>query len=255
MNLETIFYYSRLINSGIISGDECSYFEVDFPIVADTKCQKITENRILRSFFSKYESFEGYSCFKFDSGRFCLVGCNMTDTEILEDKLNKLGFDWSKLTIILTECSTTYVDVRLSLQLLRWLTDKMSNFVFVDYEQIRPFDHFGQIMKRHFANRGSPLKCIDFYPTTFDHYRRFMDIGWTECRIQTIDQIVQTYFGPSDKNRIRRLIDDTLDEAEEFQLKCSHYVLIVGTKLTDIDQCHLVEISNKPEGILKLTFR
>jgi hypothetical protein len=47
------------------------------------------------------------------------------------------------------------------------------------------------------------------------------------------------------------LIDDTLDEAEEFQLKCSHYVLIVGTKLTDIDQYHLVEISNKPEGILK----
>ena len=240
-------------NSGIISGDECSYFEVDFPNVADTKCRKISENRILRSFFTKYDSFENYSCYKFDEGRFCLVGCNMTDTQMLEDKLNELGYDWNKLTIILTECSTTYVDVGLSLQLLRWLTEKISNFVFVDYEQIRPSDCFGQIMKRHFSNRGSPLKCIDFYPTTFDHYRRFVDLGWTECRIQTLEQNFRTYFGLSERNRIRRLLDDTLDEAEELQLKCSHYTLIVGTKLTDRYQHHhLVEISNKQEGRVNL---
>jgi hypothetical protein len=90
----------------------------------------------------------------------------MTDTEKLEQKMTELGFVWDRLTIVLTECSTTYVDVDLSLQLLRWMTAKVSNFIFVDYEQIRPFDHFGQIMKRHFSNRGSPLKCIDSYPTT-----------------------------------------------------------------------------------------
>ena len=118
-------------NCDIISGSECRYFEVDFPIVADTKCRKISENQILRSFFTKYEKFENLSCYKFDEGNFCLIGCNMTDTDSLENKLNKLGFDFDKLTIILTECSTTYVDVSLSLQLLRWLTLKTSNFVFV----------------------------------------------------------------------------------------------------------------------------
>ena len=118
----------RLKNCGIISGNECGYFEVDFPVVARTKCSKISGNRILRSFFRKYDAFEQLSSYKFDAGNFCLVGCNMTDTESLESKLASLGFDFNALTIILTECSTTYVDVGLSLQLLRWLTKKVSNF-------------------------------------------------------------------------------------------------------------------------------
>ena len=240
----------RLKNCGIISGNECGYFEVDFPVVAHTKCSKISENRILRSFFRKYDAFEQLSSYKFDAGNFCLVGCNMTDTELLESKLDSLGFDFNALTIILTECSTTYVDVGLSLQLLRWLTKKVLNFVFVDYEQIRPFDHFGQIMKRHFSNRGSPLKCIDFYPTTSDHRRRFLDLGWTSCRIQTIEQIVRTYFGASERDRIRTKVDDPFDEAEELLLKCSHYVLIVGEKLNSDngEQHQLYKISNNQEG-------
>ena len=218
--------------------------------MADTKCRKISENQILRSFFTKYEKFENLSCYKFDEGNFCLIGCNMTDTDSLENKLNKLGFDFDKLTIILTECSTTYVDVSLSLQLLRWLTLKTSNFVFVDYEQIRPFDHFGQIMKNHFSNRGSPLKCIDNYPTTCHHFDRFMSLGWTECLIQTIDQIVKTFLGVSERDRIRTIVDDPFDETEELQLKCSHYILIVGTKLNDENDCHqLYQIFGEQEGM------
>jgi tRNA wybutosine-synthesizing protein 4 len=88
-------------------------------------------------------------------------------------------------------------------------------------------------MKRHFSNRGSPLKCIDFYPTVDHHFRRFMDLGWAACRIRTIDQVVRTFFGLSERSRIRARVDDPLDEAEELQLKCSHYVLIVGEKRSD----------------------
>jgi len=94
------------------------------------------------------------------------------------------------------------------------------------------------------------LKCIDFYPTVSDHRRRFLDLGWTSSHIQTIEQIVRTYFGPSERDRIRTKVDDPFDEAEELQLKCSHYVLIVGEKLNvgKGEQHQLYQISNKREG-------
>ena len=120
--------------------------------------------------------------------------------------------------------------------------------IFVDYEQIRPFDHFGQILKRHFSNRGSALKCIDFYPTVEAHRKRFLDLGWTECRIQTIEQIVRTYFDAYEKQRIRTKVDDPFDEMEELKLKCSHYVLIVGAKLEKKNIFDFNRISDVKEG-------
>lgn len=82
----------------------------------------------------------------------------MTDIGKLNGLLDLLEFDWNTFTIILTECSTTYVDIQSATNLLKWLTEKLFDFVFIDYEQIRPFDTFGKIMKNHFQKRGSPLQ-------------------------------------------------------------------------------------------------
>ena len=172
----------------------------------------------------------------------------MTETQKLEKKLFEMGFDSNKCTIILTECSTTYVDVKLSNKLLCWLTETLSNFIFIDYEQIRPFDNFGQIMKRHFSKRGSALKCIDFYPTVEAHRKRFLDLGWTECRIQTIEQIVRTYFDISENERIRTKMEDPFDEMEELKLKCSHYVLIVAAKYDKKHPFPFYPINDDKEG-------
>ncbi len=81
-----------------------------------------------------------------------------------------------------------------------------------------------------------------------DHYQRFMSLGWSDCRIQTIDQVFRKYFSSSDKDRIRRFVDDPFDEIEELQLKCSHYILIVGTKFANPKLSIPYEISNTEES-------
>ena len=85
-----------------------------------------------------------------------------------------------------------------------------------------------------------------------DHYQRFMSLGWTECRIQTIDQIVRQFFSSSEKDRIRRFVDDPFDEIEELQLKCSHYILIVGTKFANRKLSLPYEISSTEESKFSL---
>jgi len=148
----------RLRNCGILDANRFKYYEIDFPVVSHTKTQMILKKPLLRSFFKKLSSFKSESCFSFDDGQFVLVGCDMTDLVKLNELLTLLDFDWNAFTVILTECSTTYVDVHLSTSLLMWITEKIAEFIYVDYEQIRPFDTFGKIMKNHFQKRGSPLK-------------------------------------------------------------------------------------------------
>ena len=103
------------------------------------------------------------TAYYYDNSAFNMVGCNMTDTETLQDRLDTLNFDWKLPTIVFCECSLTYVEASQSISLLCWLTRKISKMLFIDYEQIRPFDSFGKIMVRHFKNRNSALKCVEYY--------------------------------------------------------------------------------------------
>lgn len=50
------------------------------------------------------------------------------------------------------------------------------NCVLAVYEQINPFDGFGQVMCSHFKKLGSPLKCILKYPTEADQKHRYEQV-------------------------------------------------------------------------------
>ena len=214
--------YFRLRNQGVVDTKYCRYFEVDFPIVAKTKSHFIHRN--LNQFFTK--CMAASETFEFD-GVFSLIGCNLTQVQEMESKLESCKFDWSKPTFILTECSLTYVDVKDVTNILGWLSRKLSHFLLVDYEQIQPFDAFGQIMVDHFSKRNSPLKCIHTYHSIDLHRKRFENLGLTTI-IHTISEIMSHFKGPNER-KIALSVDDQFDEYEELQLKCSHYILLLAS--------------------------
>lgn len=169
--------FFRLANCGILSPSQnVRYFEVDYPESVHGKNARISKSALLKSFFSHVKCEN--DCYEYDSGFLTLIGCNMVIVEDLLFKLNQTGFDPRLKTLILTECSTTYIEAAQCQNLLAALTRLIEDFMFISYEQIRPNDAFGRIMVNHFERRNSPLKCVQHYPTIEAHKKRFESLGW-----------------------------------------------------------------------------
>ena len=241
--------YFRLRNQGIIKPEYCSYYEVDFPIVPHTKWRFIYNNNILKSFFKLSTSYYNDECFSLDQGVFNMIGCNMTDTTTLERRLESVGFNWKLPTIVFCECSLTYVEVSQSISITWWLTSKIPHMIFIDYEQIQPFDSFGQIMTSHFQKRNSALKCVEYYPSIYDHLRRFKSLGWKTCNILDIETVFKENCG-IDELRRRQKFNEQFDEPEEFKSKCLHYILCIGSNSNLLTSISLT-LTNKSNLKLK----
>ena len=217
--------FFRLLNSGIID-ESIKYYEVDYPESVHRKHGRIRKSSLLASFFKK--SVHMNDCYIYDDGLFNMIGCNMTHIEEFEFKLKQTGFDPNLPTVILTECSTTYITADDCVSLVTFLNRFIKKFVYISYEQIRPNDDFGQIMTDHFEKRNSALKCVKTYPTIEHHRSRFLKFGWDKVLIRTIENIWKYYMNESETTRLNKVED--FDEVPELMLKCLHYVLIIGIK-------------------------
>jgi len=170
-----------------------------------------------------------------------LVGCNMVNLEELQGKLQAAGIDWDIPTIVLTECSLTYVEVAEADRLTSWLSRKFPNLLLVDYEQINPGDAFGRVMTSHFAKRNSPLRCISTYPTIQHHTTRFRAIGMKQVEVFTLSEIMSRFGEPQTQS-------DQFDEFEEVQMKCSHYILLMATNSDLIKETVLSTLVRSLQG-------
>ena len=102
------------------------------------------------------------------------------------------------------------------------------NCIVTVYEQINPFDAFGQIMCNHFKRLGSPLKCILKYPTQEDQTNRYLAAGFSKCVATRASDFYRVCVSIEEKSRIDKI--ELFDEYEPWHLKCSHYTLISATK-------------------------
>ena len=223
--------FFRLLNSEVIKRTELKYFEVDYPESVHRKYGRIKKSPILKSFFTECQQIQ--DCYVYDQGLFNMIGCNMTHIDEFQTKLNQAGFDPNLPTVILTECSTTYITAEDCISLISFLNKMIKKFVFISYEQIRPLDDFGQIMTDHFEKRNSSLKCVKSYPTIEHHRQRFLSFGWDKVEIQTIERIWKQFMNDSEMKRLNDIED--FDEVPELMLKCLHYVLIIGIKGLDLN--------------------
>lgn len=122
---------------------------------------------------------------------------DLRNTKLLEAILKTVdGFKDSDPTFLLSEVVLTYMAVNRYLELvealiffknivvfhihvqkscngvLKWISETFQNSVLTIYEQINPFDGFGQVMCTHFKKLGSTLKCILKYPGEQEQIKR-----------------------------------------------------------------------------------
>ncbi len=232
--------YFRLRNMGVLK-DTCSYFEVDYPQVVAEKARALLRNRDLMRVClgdegDRYlKDREG----NVRVGQYSLLASDLTKVDELETRLRRFGMNFGdRPTLVLCECSMTYVDAALSTRLYRWLASTFSKSHLVIYEQILPGDRFGRIMKSHFKSRATPLLNVDDFPKPADQERRFRSVGFEVTRAVNLCDIMEMRYGPDERSR-RRQLEPDFDEFEEFFLKCSHYSVAEATKGFDFPMARL----------------
>lgn len=98
----------------------------------------------------------------------------MRNTGLLEVFLKTIkGFSETENTLLISEVVLTYMAVNSCNSLIKWISETLQNSVLAVYEQINPYDAFGQVMLDHFKKLGSPLKCIAKYPTIKSQIERY----------------------------------------------------------------------------------
>jgi tRNA wybutosine-synthesizing protein 4 len=209
---DTAFF--RLKAAGILDEHETDYFEVDMPNVMRDKTRRIEKSQLLAQLKGRA-----------DGDHLRLVSCDLCKTEALETLLSDAGLEFSAPTVVLFECSLTYVSFSQASDLLRWLRMRFkSDLRVISYEQVLPCDRFGVIMRKHFSDRATPILNVEHAPSVEDQERRLRALGFH--RVRSRDLLQSYWFALTDTERKRlAAVDPDFDELEEVFLKCGHYAV------------------------------
>ena len=219
--------FFRLKNLGYFRNGNCSYFEVDFPQSAQDKSGYILADRLIMNTCLNNDK-RSYligrdGCLQIEN--YTVIGCDLTKTDELSEKLATFGFDFEKPTLVLCECSLTYVEASKASSFYRWIALNFADAHLFVYEQIKPNDRFGRIMKNHFQNRSTPLLNVQDFPTLEDQERRMRYLGFKTAKSTPLTKIMKDRYLESEQDR-RKGLEPSFDELEEFFLKCSHYSVL-----------------------------
>lgn len=208
----------------------CTYVEIDYPNVALQKAKFIRNNSMFIDLCTQKSEptliTDDIGNLKVD--QYVILSADITQTNDMEKLLMKFGFDFAQPTIVLCECSLTYVESRLASVFYRWIRTTMKRADLIVYEQIEPLDRFGKIMKEHFQNRSTPLLNIDDFPTFRDQIKRLRSLDYFHVQATPLTDLIAQNYGCFERDRRKRL-EPHFDEFEELFLKCSHYSILQGS--------------------------
>ncbi|KAJ0070124.1 hypothetical protein NL108_002432, partial [Boleophthalmus pectinirostris] len=217
--------YFRLHSCEILTS--AVVFEVDFPDVARRKSALINSNETLREMLDSVEQCLAEPLY-FSSSQYRLLGVDVRELAQMEKALDLAGFVWTAPTLILSEVVLTYMETKWSDSVIKWAADYLPQSLILIYEQIHPFDPFGQIMQEHFRKLNSALYALQKYPDIEAQRIRFLDNGWEQCVCLDMNSF---YFGlvpEVERLKIENL--EPFDEYEEWHQKCSHYFILTASR-------------------------
>lgn len=90
-----------------------------------------------------------------------MIGTDLRHISELSNKLIQAEVDFNIPTLFLAECVLVYIDSNAASALIKWLAQKFSNSLFVNYEQVNMRDKFGQVMLSNLRCRGCLLSGVD----------------------------------------------------------------------------------------------
>lgn len=224
--------YFRLKASGELKN--VIMYEVDYPDVVQRKAMLIKNKQELVELIGctdeKGPAQMGWLC----GVDYKLLGIDLTEIVKLDATLMEIGLNPACPTLLLSEVVLTYMKNERSSAVIRWAADRFSSAMFVVYEQIRPNDPFGQVMHQHFVQLNSTLHALVQFPGKEAQQKRFLQEGWEECFCIDMNEFYVRYIPEHERQRIEML--EPFDEYEEWQLKCSHYIILCASK-GDLIKC------------------
>ncbi|KRZ58904.1 putative ATP-dependent Clp protease proteolytic subunit, mitochondrial [Trichinella nativa] len=189
------------------------------------------------------------------SSQYALVACDLRNN----DELIALLLTGCRLcsmipTLFIAECVLNYLNVNESNRLLEMFPVIFNKCSIISYEQVLPRDTFGRFMCEHFANVGSPLLSIDQYPDASSGIDRLNSLGWENVTVYSLSSIYYCSLSEQERKRISEL--EEFDEYEMWHLKCSHYVIVVGSTVSFFLHKYnkLFPISAMPLDVLENSF-
>jgi len=147
--------------------------------------------------------------------RLSMIGLDLrSDPSMIIKRLEEGGYDYSRPTLVLSECVLIYLEMYVSNRVIRALGSMTRGApVFLAlYEQVNQADGFGKVMMENLHLRGCPLLSI--LPSTEAQSERLEALGFVDVRIERM-----TFF----TNRIKTKRPEIIDEFEEFNLLQDHY--------------------------------
>jgi len=200
------------------------YFEVDFPQLTKHKAKLIQQSLALSSLV---EGLTVTSEGGISSPSYALLGADLHNLQQVEAKLAQHGVSRELPTLFLSECVLIYVDVSSSEKLIKWTSEYFSQGMFILYEQIKPFDAFGEVMLKNLETRGVPLTSIKKYPDLVSQKNRFLSLGYSSVEAKDMNDVMKNLIGPEENKRVNRI--EMFDEYEEWVLIQGHYCIVVAT--------------------------
>uniref|UniRef100_A0A1A9WVZ5 [phosphatase 2A protein]-leucine-carboxy methyltransferase n=1 Tax=Glossina brevipalpis TaxID=37001 RepID=A0A1A9WVZ5_9MUSC len=153
------------------------------------------------------------------------MGVDLRNLDELDNKLQQAEVNYSLPTIFLAECVLVYIEMQNCKNLLKWISKKFSNAVFVNYEQVNMNDRFGEVMLNNLRSRGCSLASVEACVSLETQISRFLECGWSGCRAWDMVQVYQS-LPEAERQRIERI--EMLDEGELLLQLFQHYCLVVA---------------------------
>ncbi|NXW65319.1 TYW4 protein, partial [Eurystomus gularis] len=216
--------YFRLKDMGLLH--HSVVYEVDFPNVVSQKATLIKRMKDLSALVGDAGG-EGLGV-AFSGEDYKLLGVDLSELSELERALEEAGLDKEIPTLFIAEVVLTYMESSRSDALIRWAAERFSRACFLLYEQMRPEDPFGLVMRQHFSQLNSALRSLAQYPDGEAQQRRFLEKGWTECSVMDMNEFFTCCTPEDEQRRVQAL--EPFDEYEEWHLKCSHYFVLAASK-------------------------
>ncbi|XP_046569910.1 LOW QUALITY PROTEIN: tRNA wybutosine-synthesizing protein 4-like [Haliotis rubra] len=251
--------YFRMKSAGQLQN--AMYIEIDFPEVVKRKNAIIKNTSELSDLLGEELTLEATSPhIEINRHDYKMLGVDLTQLNTLEAALRLCQVDFDAPTLLLSEVVLTYMTRRCASAVVKWAAETFSDGAFLIYEQINPNDPFGLFMQKHYKVIGSPLKCINAFPTLQSQVDRFVSLGWNWCEAYDMNQFYKDLVGQKEKVYINSL--EPFDEYEEMHLKCSHYFVLCAystPRVGLLQENRIMQVSaddsyskSKPENVPEL---
>ncbi|KAH9601656.1 hypothetical protein LSM04_005692 [Trypanosoma melophagium] len=157
------------------------------------------------------------------------IGVDLRDTERdFISKLKEASSDFSPEhpTLLYAECVMQYMPPSASSELIKRVVESFNTAIVVAYDQISPFDSFGEVMQNSLRAKGSPLLGLLQFPDGASMIHRALEQGMKETRFANFHDLSRYYITGDEKQRVEAL--EPFDEVEEWCEMCKHYVITMA---------------------------